>query len=290
MKLLNLFRAVSFWGFVLIAGGYLLSLGCNMNIGPCNDCDPPLLPVFVPNKMAASFFAQNASLEIEVAYEEGAKPYVGNLALNPSGTKTDPNNWDIIEDNLKEIFKNKTVANQLTIPKTESEMKAVPAQNKSSWTTDKILAFAEAHTRYKQVSSGFIFLVFLKGYFEGKNNILGVSLGSTSVVAIFKDVVEASGQFRGPRSLELFQKTVELSTVVHELGHALGLVNNGIPMTTAHQDSNNGAHCTNTECVMYWAIESNMSEMVKFANKRIDSDARILFQSECLSDAQNFNP
>ncbi len=237
---------------------------------------------------SSSFFSQSANLTVEVAYENGAKPYIGSFSINPN--KTDPNNWDIVEDNLKELFKNKSVANHLTIPKTESEMKSVPAQSKSSWTVDEILAFAEAHTQYKKASSGFIFFVFLKGYFEGKNNILGISLGSTSVVAIFKDVVESSSQVPSPHQIGLLKKNVELATVVHEMGHALGLVNNGIPMSSSHQDSGHGAHCTNTECVMYWTIESDVSEMVKFANKRIDSGARILFKSECLSDAQNFNP
>src|SRR3989338_2873154 len=139
--------------------------------------------------MAASFFTQNAALEIEVAYEAGAKPYVGSFIINPA--KTDPNNWDIIEENLKKLFENKSVASHLTIPKIESEMHSAPVQSKSSWTAGEILAFAQAHTQYKRVSSGFIFLVFLKGYFENNPNILGVSLGSTSVVAIFKDVIES---------------------------------------------------------------------------------------------------
>ena len=29
---------------------------------------------------------------------------------------------------------------------------------------------------------------------------------------------------------------VEQSTIVHEIGHAIGLVNNGVPATTAHHD------------------------------------------------------
>ena len=44
--------------------------------------------------------------------------------------------------------------------------------------------------------------------------------------------------------------------MLHEIGHILGLVNNGAAMVTAHEDGDNRAHCTNTNCLMYYTIET----------------------------------
>lgn len=56
----------------------------------------------------------------------------------------------------------------------------------------------------------------------------------------------------------LVTKTNLLSTVMqHEMGHLLGLVNQGSPMQTNHKDATNGAHCSNTACLMYYAIQTN---------------------------------
>ena len=74
---------------------------------------------------------------------------------------------------------------------------------------------------------------------------IGVSLTGTTVIAIFKDVIESSGV----RSDGIVPKFIEQSTIVHELGHALGLVNNGVSISSDHHDADNGAHCINDICV-----------------------------------------
>ena len=74
----------------------------------------------------------------------------------------------------------------------------------------------------------------------------------------------------------------ELGVWAHEVGHQLGLVNNGLAMTTTHQDSAHGAHDTNDQCVMYWAYEgsSGLSGLVG-----LFGDAPNLgFDDACLAD------
>src|SRR5207247_219007 len=52
-------------------------------------------------------------------------------------------------------------------------------------------------------------------------------------------------------------RTQLLTTLLeHEFGHLLGLVDQGTPMIAAHKDISNGAHCDNTHCLMYYAIET----------------------------------
>lgn len=55
---------------------------------------------------------------------------------------------------------------------------------------------------------------------------------------------------------EAAAQTLERSTLLHEAGHAMGLVNNGLPMVKAREDKENEGHTTNPRSVMYWAVES----------------------------------
>jgi len=82
-------------------------------------------------------------------------------------------------------------------------------------------------------------------------------------------------------------KFVEQSTLIHEMAHALGFVNNGLPLKTAHQDSAHGAHCSNPNCVMYYLNEGK-SDMVNFVQQYILSGNTVMMDSQCLQDAQSF--
>ncbi|MET0400847.1 MAG: hypothetical protein ABW123_00535, partial [Cystobacter sp.] len=52
---------------------------------------------------------------------------------------------------------------------------------------------------------------------------------------------------------------VELGVWAHEVGHQLGLVDNGLTMSHPHRDpdANHGRHDSSDKCVMYWAYESS---------------------------------
>jgi hypothetical protein len=94
---------------------------------------------------------------------------------------------------------------------------------------------------------------------------------------------EIDGVVRSSSGLSNIQRYVEQSTLVHELGHAIGLVNNGVPLVSAHQDGPHGAHCTDTSCVMYWQNEG-ASAMAAWATQYVLSNSTILFKADCLAD------
>jgi hypothetical protein len=111
-----------------------------------------------------------------------------------------------------------------------------------------------------------------------QESVLGVSLGNTGVIAMFKDVIRSTDVVGLPNIVRF----VEQSTIVHELAHAFGLVNNGVPMTTPHQD--HGAHCDNDACTMFFANEG-ATDAAKFVRDRVLTGSTILFDDNCLADA-----
>lgn len=231
------------------------------------------------------FFSTMDELKVEVAYEPGAIPFTATRSNSMSSY------WNILETNLNKLFEKKQKKPIIFVPKTTSEMTALPEFNKSSWSAQDV---ADIALQYRRTDSspktGSFFIVFLRGYFkpEGEassTSTIGIQITGTTIIAIFKDVVQSLGN--SPNNL--VQIYTEQSTLVHEMGHALGLVNNGIPMHTNHQDHQHGTHCTNPDCVMYWLNEGS-GDLQSFVQKMIRSGNTNLFGSECLADIENFNP
>ena len=114
---------------------------------------------------------------------------------------------------------------------------------------------------------------------------MGVSFGGTSIVAIFKQVVK-DGMFAE-------EEQVEQAVLVHEAGHALGLVNNGLPMQSSHEDTVHDpakrAHCSVDQCVMFWSVNA-VSKIPDKIKKNFMPTAEVLFGQECLNDVHNYTP
>jgi hypothetical protein len=213
-----------------------------------------------------------AKVTVEIDYEAGQEPFTGNIAAFGD-------TFDIVTTNIDRLFAAKK---QLTIPRTLAAMQSIGAVADEELTATELLALAATHRATRDSSSEKTYYVlFISGHFADANgpnpNVLGVSFGSTGVIAMFKDVVRSSS------GLSNIQRFVEQSTLVHELGHAIGLVNNGVPLASAHQDGSHGAHCTNESCVMYWQNEG-ASAMAAWATQFVLSNNTILFKPDCLGD------
>lgn len=252
-----------------------------------------------PYDLPSSFFSSGVTeFVVEVDYEvgptptppaasaQGAEPYVG---VTQSGLPY----WNIFENNLKKATQSKNPVPTVIVPKTMAEMHPIPYQNKQTWTPSEIYNLAESiRTQRSTSNQGVFFILFLAGYLDDENspgspnpNVIGVSLSGTTIIAIFKPVVRSSGNQSG-----LVPIYVEQSTMVHEVGHALGLVNNGLPMLTSHQDSSHGAHCSNPNCTMYWENEG-IANLKSFLQRvMLPGGSTTLFGSECLNDLQNYHP
>lgn len=101
-------------------------------------------------------------------------------------------------------------------------------------------------------------------------DILGISYWNTSMCVFGRTVNKFSGR------PGLVSKNQLMTTLIeHEMGHILGLVDQGTPMVTAHK-SNNGAHCTSTSCLMYHIIETsgNSSTPIPTLDDKCRADLR----------------
>jgi len=212
---------------------------------------------------------------IEVDYATGAPPYTGELA---GGGDL----WSVFGENANRIFRGtKTVV----FPNRLDQMEMLTDVEGASYSVDDILDIADRHRdSVNSGSTATFYCVWLDGFFRNGNdvneNIIGVSIGNTGVIAMFKPVVESISLPGGMSALERF---AEQTTLVHEFGHAVGLVNNGVPLTSDHHDEENGAHCTNRDCVMYWANEGVL-DLIPFVQGLLAAGTTIVFGDECLDD------
>ncbi len=102
-----------------------------------------------------------------------------------------------------------------------------------------------------------IHLLLLDGHrHKGGEAILG-SAWDHRYIALFMDgIKDACTQGNGGGSLTSQScMSVQLGVTVHEIGHVLGLVNNGLNMVQPHEDLEHPRHDPNPDCVMYWAYE-----------------------------------
>lgn len=126
---------------------------------------------------------------------------------------------------------------------------------KSAYSIPEI-RFVEAQSRRTYTSGNTIaaFLLLIDGEStesSGNRRILGHAYGATSMVIYQAAVQELSGGIGEPD-----RDVLESTVINHEFGHLLGLVHNGTPAVDGrHHDAPNGAHCTNSECLMHYTVE-----------------------------------
>lgn len=235
-----------------------------------------------PDQFSVDWFYEDMNtMTIEVAYEPDAVPFTNSFALSYYP-------WELTEENIEALFAGRQDTMDVLIPASLSAMTPIPDQERDSYTLYQIKDLAKKYrTGSNTRTDGNIFIVYLDGYyFDGDSvvpQVLGLNIVGTTITAIFKPVVTSTSQLITVRAF------VEQTTIIHELGHALGLVNNGVTLTSAHHDEPHGAHCTNEDCVMFYQNEG-ASAMLSFAQQMNSSGSRVVFGAECISDTEQYIP
>lgn len=238
----------------------------------CGDSDEKAAtPASLPSPFASSV----TRVVLEVDYAPGAEPYAGTTA---KGFTT----WKLFADNAQKLFEGR--GKQIVAPTTLGEMQAEQGVTGADFTSQQILDIARQHRDTASTAdTAAYYAIWLDGYLRDeqgvRKDVLGVSLGSTRVIAMFKPVIRDAGATPG------IEQFVEQTTLVHEFGHAIGLVNNGVAMAAPHQDAAHGAHCQNDRCVMYWANEG-AADLIPFVVRFTKTGDTVLFGDECLADVR----
>lgn len=211
------------------------------------------------------FSTEVEQMVLEVDYQQGAEPY------------TQDNIWSLFSANAQALF---AVAQRtIIVPQTLGQMELMQDITQQEFTTTDLLTISRAYRdEFDTVARRAFHVLFLNGFLvdsgKRKEDVIGVSIEGTSIIAIFKPVLSQAAN-------PLF---VEQSSLVHEFGHAVGLVNLELPVTSDHHDAANGAHCTNRDCVMYYLHEGR-ADLMSFFRRYQLTKSPVLFGKECLDDA-----
>lgn len=227
------------------------------------------------------YFGSMTRLALDVAYEPNWAP----LAVQQ---------WSLVNNSLAALFSGRSLVPEILIPVETQDLQVLPEQGRTAWRLQDLLLLERAHRKRRSSgTTGRFWIVFLGGYYSpggqgdrANEAVLGVNVVGTSVIALFAPALRAAAN---GATASLLARFIEQTTIVHELGHALGLVNNGLPLRSEHHDRVNGAHCTNTECVMFWKNEGRES-LLNFVENYRKNGNTVLFGSECLQDTQGFRP
>lgn len=205
------------------------------------------LDSFVPGRAAALDFLRAdsfTSLVIEIDHADGAAP---------DGSAT-----SLLKQRAEERLR-KPDGITLQTAKIDS--------SKDRWSLSDIRAAEDQHRDTRPAAGRMsLYVIYLDGEFAEDGNVLGVHYGPTSV-ALFKDRIQ-SGSLAG-----LSSRDAERSVLIHEFGHVIGLVDNGIPMVKDHEDNEHPKHSSNSNSVMYHAVEtSEISLLTGTPPTNFDSD------------------
>ena len=160
--------------------------------------------------------------------------------------------------------------------------RVIPNQSGAPFSIEEIRAIEETHrTIYTQGSNLGVYLFFSNGASENDTNnsvTLGTAYRNTSIV-IYQKTLEFITQ-TDPDVLPILEQT----TLNHEMGHLMGLVNiQNDDIHQVHEDPNSEKHCLHEDCLMYYDATNVGRQML---NRWTQLRAVPQLEIQCLQDLQ----
>lgn len=127
----------------------------------------------------------------------------------------------------------------------------IPSGGQESYSASDVRELEREHRQeFSEEGTLAAYFIVLDGEFS-QSNVLGIAHYNTSM-ALFGKPIQNTSDGLGQASRSVIEETV----MKHEAGHIFGLVNNGIEMQEHHQDEENGAHCDEESCLMYFSVRT----------------------------------
>lgn len=169
------------------------------------------------------------NLVIQIQYMEGNEPTSEAIA------------------NLQIFLEERLHKNTITILTPEE----IPAAGQNSYSANEIRDLErEYRTEFSEENKLAGYFIIVDGEFNTAN-VLGIAHFNTSMALFGEAIRQSSNRIGGPD-----REAIETIVMRHEIGHIIGLVNNGAEMQSDHQDEENGAHCDVEDCLMYFATRT----------------------------------
>ena len=134
-----------------------------------------------------------------------------------------------------------------------------------------------------------IHVMFVDGGYTSPDSgatVLGLAWGNTHI-AVFEETIAKGCRSTGLGLTDVLDDRAcadaQYGIWLHEVGHVLGLVDNGLAMVEPHQDAEHPAHDASEDCIMYWAYEGTPLFDRIAAALRGDMP-RVDFDANCLAD------
>lgn len=130
--------------------------------------------------------------------------------------------------------------------------KEIPASGGTTLTLDQVISIEKNNrTKFTTGSQLALYILYTNSEYTDPN-VLGIAYRNTSTALFGKKIADNSGGIGQASRTKLVATVAE-----HEMGHLLGLVDLGSAMQTGHKDNAHGNHCSNTNCLMYYAAETS---------------------------------
>lgn len=184
-----------------------------------------------PGSSAVDFLSdeQFTGLVVEIDYMEGHAPTEQAL------------------DNLQTFLQERLNKTSITI----LDPTEIPPGGQQSYTANEVRGLEKEHrNEYSDENALAAYFIFLDGEYD-TSNVLGIAYYNTSMALFGETIRSVSGGVGQPS-----RRMIETTVMQHEVGHLLGLVDNGIEMQDEHKDHGNGSHCDNDSCLMYYAVQT----------------------------------
>jgi hypothetical protein len=126
----------------------------------------------------------------------------------------------------------------------------------TEWTFDALAELARSHASEETAGTITVQVLALDGHYttEDGGSVLGLAWSHRFIALFQQDLrTNCTGLLGGfdQEACEIAERNVW----AHEVGHVIGLVDNGVPMVTDHRDPDHGAHDVSEGCLMYWAYD-----------------------------------
>ncbi len=159
----------------------------------------------------------------------------------------------------------------------------VPASDDGVWSLEELAALVSNHYDKKPEANALsIYTLWLDGQYADPN-VLGVAWANQYIALFAERIARMCTVALAPLE-ESFCRAAEHAVWSHELGHVIGLVDNGIPLQSQHADPAHEAHDRDESCIMHYAYEGEGLVDVLLPMVAEDESALAEFDAACKQD------